>query len=141
MFSHPVESVALHFKLHPHGSDPDYRTRYIEEMQNDMLVKKVLDLKPSDEVSVADLRVAMDFVRDYVVVGLMNEQEESIGRFNKALGFDYELNSQCSIESEPSVLDEDHQIAPNSKEWLAIAQKSPLDMMLYALIEKLYEEE
>jgi hypothetical protein len=141
LLRHPVESVAFHFsQLHPTERNAQ-REKFIENMESDLLVKKIVGIKPTDEVSAADLRVAMDFVRDYVVVGLMSEQEESIRRFNMALGFDDSLNSNCTIGSEPVALDEEQRIAPNSAEWIAIAQKSPLDMMLYKFMEKLFEEQ
>lgn len=142
LFHHPVERVALHFSsLHHSENNAKYKAHYIENMESDVMVKKILGLKPTDDVSVADLRLAMNFVRDYVVVGLTSEQEESVRRFNKALGFDEGHNSHCTINPEPASPDEEQKIAPNSQEWLAIAQKSPLDMMLFNLIEKLFEEQ
>ncbi|KAL3800259.1 hypothetical protein ACHAWO_013841 [Cyclotella atomus] len=142
IFHHPVESVAFLFSQLNHSENiPQYREKFIANMESDLLVKKIVGIKPTDEVSVADLKVAMDFVREYVVVGLMSEQEESIRRFNKALGLDTRLSSNCTAGSESVALDEEQRIAPNSAEWNAISMKSPLDMMLYKFMEKLFEEQ
>ena len=142
LFRHPAESVAIHFsKLSHSENNPKYREHYIKNMDSDLMVKKILGVKPTDAVSIADLRVAMDFVRNNVVVGLVSEQEESLRRFTKALGMDERLNVNCTVELEHVSLNEEQVIAQNSLEWIAIAQRSPLDMMLYTLIEKLFEEQ
>ena len=140
LFRHPVDVVSSHF-AELKNSNVDEAT-FIEDMDSDIMVKKIVGLNPSDAVSVADVKVAMDFIRDYVVVGLISEMEESLRRFNLALGMDERQNSNCTIHSELYSQDQEHfAIARNSPEWNAIAQKSPLDMMLYRFIENLYEEQ
>jgi hypothetical protein len=142
-FLHPADLVAIHFSsLNPAEQNPKYRDHYIQSLESDIMVKKIVGLKPTDPASFDDLKKAMNFVRNNVVVGLMNEQEESIRRFNKVMGLDDKKNANCTEKLTGSPIpDEEHAIVQHSPEWLAIAQKSPLDMMLYNLIEKLYEEQ
>eukprot|EP00956_Cyclotella_meneghiniana_P001940 scaffold2132_cov66-Cyclotella_meneghiniana.AAC.1 len=140
LFRHPVDVASGHFtKLKSSHVD---RMTFIENMDSDVMVKKIVGLNPSDAVSVADLKVAMDFIRDYVVVGLTSEMEESLRRFNLAMGMDERQNSNCTNHSGLLSQHQEHgAIARNSPEWLAITQKSPLDTLLYSFVEKLYEQQ
>ena len=64
------------------------------------MVKKILGKKLKDPVDLADLIVAKEIVRHKFFVGLMEEMEESIRRFNIVLGVDNaaENTRQCFSE-------------------------------------------
>lgn len=68
--------------------------------ENNHLVKILARLRPDAEVTEADLRVAQRTVSQRFVVGLMNQMEESIHRFNIVLGIDEmdEGNAECMDE-------------------------------------------
>ena len=57
-------------------------------------------LRPDDEVNENHLRVAQRTIAQRFVVGLMNQMEESIHRFNIVLGIDEmdEENAECMDE-------------------------------------------
>ncbi|KAL7482814.1 hypothetical protein ACHAW6_008473 [Cyclotella cf. meneghiniana] len=141
LFRHPVEHMANQlYKIKAEEGQDD--TPLLEWMANttgtqitkesDMIVKKIVGVKPTDSVTITDLKVAMDFVRDYVVVGLMTEQEESLRRFNLAMGWDdHRKNLDCMtgiFDDEESSFEQEPVVAPNSREWNAIAKRTPLDM-------------
>ncbi|KAL7494278.1 hypothetical protein ACHAWT_002979 [Skeletonema menzelii] len=52
------------------------------------LVKKILGKQLTDEASMADLIIAKEIVRRRFIVGLLDEMEESVHRFNVMLGVD-----------------------------------------------------
>ena len=135
LFRHPVEHMANQlYKIK--AEEGQEKMPLLEWMANntdnliteesDMIVKKIVGAKPTDSVSITDLKVAMDFVRDYVVVGLMSEQEESFRRFNLAMGWDdRQKNLDCItgiFDEEESSFEQEHVVTPNSREWNAIAK-------------------
>ncbi len=61
---------------------------------NEHVVKKLAG-KMHDTVTELDLRHAKELVRQYIVVGLTAEMEESIRRFNLIMGKQYETNDAC----------------------------------------------
>ena len=60
------------------------------------LVKKILGKKLKETIDLGDLMVAKDIVRRHFIVGLMNDMEESIRRFNIFLGVDFD--DECRKE-------------------------------------------
>jgi hypothetical protein len=135
LFRHPVEHMANQlYKIK--AEEGQEKMPLLEWMANntgnviteesDMIVKKIVGAKPTDSVSITDLKVAMDFVRDYVVVGLMSEQEESFRRFNLAMGWDdRQINFDCItgiFDEEETSFEQEPVVAPNSREWNAIAK-------------------
>jgi hypothetical protein len=68
--------------------------------ENNYMVKSLSGLKNTDFVSEIDYLVAVRTVRKRIFVGLTNDMEESIHRFNVVLGIDeYEkINRECMDE-------------------------------------------
>lgn len=163
--------------------------------ETDYMVHKLVNKPYSEKVTETDLIIAKELVRQRFVVGLMNEMEESVRRFNIALGVDTEnneRNKQCMKEffgekkeedttpaeqagGEKTLANTDNknsnkhpkvcslllrlrciqwlipyhiilitwllQFEPSSPEYKAIAERNPLDMILYQYIEKLFDEQ
>jgi hypothetical protein len=56
------------------------------------IVKKIVGKKLIEVADIADLVTAKEIIRRHFVVGLMNDMEESLRRFNIVLGVDYSGN-------------------------------------------------
>ena len=69
-------------------------------LDENFLVKKILGKQLTDEASMADLIIAKEIVRRRFIVGLLDEMEESIYRFNVMLGVDESdaKNKECMNE-------------------------------------------
>jgi hypothetical protein len=68
------------------------------ELKDDnLIVRKLVDKSFKEPIDETDLMHAKAILRRRVVVGLMNEMEESVHRFNIVLGIDETLenNRQC----------------------------------------------
>lgn len=68
------------------------------ELKDDnLIVRKLVEKSFSDPIDETDLMKAKAILRRRVVVGLMNQMEESVHRFNIVLGIDESLenNSEC----------------------------------------------
>lgn len=85
--------------------------------ESDYMVHKLVNKSFGETVSETDLIIAKELVRQRFVVGLMEEMEESIRRFNVALGVDGEdeRNRECMVEffGEKHEEDEDVEDAAN----------------------------
>jgi hypothetical protein len=68
--------------------------------ESDYMVHKLVNKSFGETVSETDLIIAKELVRQRFVVGLMKEMEESIRRFNVALGVDGEdeRSRECMVE-------------------------------------------
>ena len=67
---------------------------------SNIMVHKLTGKAWSEKVGEKDLRVAKKILRDHVVVGLLDDAEESFRRFNIVLGIDERLerNERCMNE-------------------------------------------
>ena len=74
------------------------------------LVKKIVGKKLIDEVGMTDLIIAKEIIRRRFIVGLLDEMEESIHRFNIMLGVDEEdeKSQECLDEAFGSSDGEEH---------------------------------
>ena len=71
---------------------------------NEHYVKTLAGKGQMDIVTVADLELAKRTVKSYIIVGLMNEMQETVRRFNIVLGIDTEhggRNARCRGEFFP----------------------------------------
>ena len=64
------------------------------------MVRKLVGKSFAEPVDESDLIIAKELLRQRFIVGLMGEMEESIRRFNIALGIDEESerNKECMVE-------------------------------------------
>ena len=115
---------------------------------NEHMVKKLAGKRMNDVVNEEDLQLAMRTLKSRFVVGLMDNMEESIHRFNTILGIDEtsETSRECmdqyfghgSLKSNSN----SHPKATDGSElWIALAEQNPLDIKLYEFIVQLFEEQ
>jgi hypothetical protein len=108
LFRHPVDRLVSKFRyLQTATWDPQYRPRWqnltvvdfarSRNGDNDHLVRRLAGLGANATATREDLRRAMRTVQQRVVVGLLEDLEESVRRFNLALGVDGadERNARC----------------------------------------------
>ena len=97
------------------------------------------------------LQLAKQIVKEYFIVGLTNQMEESIYRFNNVMGITPEESKACMDEFFRGVSDDATTAKTNSNPhpvidknhpaWQIIAQKMPLDIQLYDYIHELFHGE
>lgn len=90
------------------------------------MVKKMVNKGLLDPVDMTDLVIAKEIIRRYFIVGLMNDMEESIMRFNTVLGLD-RTNKQVQVCAERYTGSHDLQadlVAGNSHSMPAVAMNS-----------------
>lgn len=99
LFRNPVDrSVSKFYYLQTATWERTYRPEWVgmsitewatnHNLDENFIVKKIVGKKLSDQVDLGDLIVAKDIVRQRFIVGLMNDMEEGIRRFNIVLGLD-----------------------------------------------------
>jgi hypothetical protein len=100
LFRNPVDrSVSKFYYLQTATWERTYRPEWqgmgvlewAEKHNQDenFIVKKIAGKKLSEIADITDLVTAKEIIRRYFIVGLMNEMEESLRRFNIILGLDY----------------------------------------------------
>eukprot|EP00956_Cyclotella_meneghiniana_P033082 scaffold93044_cov72-Cyclotella_meneghiniana.AAC.6 len=184
LFRHPVDrAVSMFYYLQSATWERSYRPEWkdmtvlewagLPNAERDYMVHKLVNKRFDEEVGEVDLIVAKELVRQRFVVGLMEDMEESVRRFNVALGLDVvgdERNRECmreffgdkedeekeenggaaagGDEGERTLANTDNKNSnkhpkfdKDSPEYKAIAERNPLDMILYQYIEKLFEEQ
>ncbi|KAL7462716.1 hypothetical protein ACHAXS_003089 [Conticribra weissflogii] len=101
LFRHPIDRlVSKFYYLQTATWERTYRPEWkditllewAEKVNGDenFLVKKIVGKKLNQKVDLGDLIVAREIVDKTFVVGLMEDMEESVRRFNKVLGIDDE---------------------------------------------------
>lgn len=96
-FRNPVDrSVSKFFYLQTATWERTYRPEWVgmsivewatkHNLDENFLVKKILGKTLGEIITIEDLFIAKDIVRRHFMVGLMNDMEESIRRFNIVLG-------------------------------------------------------
>lgn len=159
LFRHPVDRLISKFyysqaatwerSYHPDwkGVDAEHWAEHINREHNPV-VKMLAGLNLEDVVTEADLRVAERTVRQRFVVGLMNEMEESIHRFNVFMGIDesQELNRKCLDEffghgSKRENSNPHPKIEEGDPAWQIIARDNEYDIRLYEQIVEVFDEQ
>jgi len=136
-------------------------------MNMQFIVKKIVGKKLGETADIGDLVTAKEIIRRRFIVGLMNDMEESIRRFNVVLGVDYtgERGQQCmgqyfgsndkkEVPANANGADDGKSKAANdmnsnphpkilegSPEYNLLAERNALDMILYNYITLLYAEQ
>jgi hypothetical protein len=185
LFRHPIDRlVSKFYYLQVATWEKSYRPEWndlslLEWAKNNkrggadsnIMVQKLTGKAWSDRVGEKDLRVAKKILRDHVVVGLLDDAEESFRRFNIVLGIDERLerNERCMNElfsskensnNHPKVsswalcntfrlflpsctfcCNSIFKIVEGSTEWNVLARKNTLDIRLYRYIQRLYLEQ
>ena len=112
------------------------------------MVKKLAGKRMNDVVDEEDLQLAMRTLKSRFVVGLMDNMEESIHRFNTILGIDetLETSNDCMDQyfghgTLKSNSNSHPKVSEGSQAWKALAEANPLDIKLYEFIIQLFEEQ
>mmetsp|Transcript_13745 Transcript_13745/g.29873 ORF Transcript_13745/g.29873 Transcript_13745/m.29873 type:complete len:370 (-) Transcript_13745:146-1255(-) len=176
-FRNPVDrSVSKFYYLQTATWERTYRPEWAgmeivewathHNLDENFVVKKILGKKLSEPVDIGDLVLAKEIVRRRFIVGLMNDMEESIRRFNIILGLSYadEKGQSCreeyfgtSTKKEASAVvdigdgntkakndmnsNPHPKVKEGSPEYNLIAERNALDMILYNYITLLYSEQ
>ena len=138
----------------------DWAAKYNQD--ENFIVKKIVGKKLNEMVDIADLVTAKEIIRRYFVVGLMNDMEESLRRFNIVLGLDYsgEQGHICKEQILGSSAEGTHgggsvkegandnknsnphpKVVEGSPEYNLLAERNALDMILFNYLTLLYAEQ
>lgn len=177
LFRNPVDrSVSKFYYLQSATWERTFRPEWVgmsimewasnHNLDENFIVKKIVGKKLSEAADIGDLVTAKEIVRRRFVVGLMNDMEESIRRFNVVLGLHHmdergQLCMEQYFHSKDTMgvnvdagSDEGKTRAANdmnsnphpkvlegSPEYNLLAERNSLDMILYKYITLLYTEQ
>lgn len=99
LFRHPIDrAVSKFFYLQKATWEPTYNKRWAkmglekwasrDRGDNNWMVRHLIGKSPTEDLNNDDLELAKDIVSTKFVVGLMDQFEESVRRFNVVLGID-----------------------------------------------------
>lgn len=119
---------------------------------NNHMVKKLAGLGVNETATNADLQVAMRTIKKRFIVGLTDQMEESLHRFNIVMGINEDLedinNRQCiehfvhhSVAAKKHSENPHPKVEEGSATWNAIVKRNALDVRLYEFVVKLFEEQ
>jgi len=159
LFRHPVDRLVSKFyysqiatwerSYHPQWKDIDILD-WAEHINHDknQLVKTLARVGEFGKVTETDLTVAVNTVKLRFIVGLMNEMEESIHRFNVFMGINEseEDNQICmdqffghGIKKENS--NPHPKVEEGSPAWQVLARDNEFDIRLYESIVEIFGEQ
>mmetsp|Transcript_27594 Transcript_27594/g.49726 ORF Transcript_27594/g.49726 Transcript_27594/m.49726 type:complete len:371 (+) Transcript_27594:181-1293(+) len=177
LFRNPVDrSVSKFYYLQTATWERTFRPEWVgmsivewathHNLDENFLVKKIVGKKLAEAVDIGDLVVAKEIVHRRFIVGMMNDMEESIRRFNVFLGLDYsdekgklcreqyfgstdkkEVTADAGTEEGKTKAADNKNSNPHPKveegspEYNLLAQRNALDMILYNYIILLYAEQ
>jgi hypothetical protein len=120
--------------------------------ENNWLVHHLAGKKHYEVVDRNDLEMAKEMIKSKFIIGMMNEFDESVHRFNLLLGVDEKdsTNKQCmadfsqtddskSQKKEFSNRNSYTKAQEGSKAWNMIAEINSLDVELFSFIEEQFE--
>ena len=85
LFTNPVYRAVQQFMSQKDAKSTSL-LNWITTADDNVYIKKILGKQANEPVTLVDLQMAKEFVRQSVVVGLSSEMKESFNRFNVALG-------------------------------------------------------
>lgn len=176
LFRNPVDrSVSKFYYLQTATWERTYRPEWKDisimdwagkhNQDENFIVKKIVGKKLNEMVDITDLVMAKEIIRRYFVVGLMNDMEESLRRFNIVLGLDYsgEQGQLCKEQILGSSSGEGTthhgggsvkggandnknsnphpKVVEGSPEYNLLAERNALDMILFNYLTLLYAEQ
>ncbi|KAL9188446.1 hypothetical protein ACHAXT_006824 [Thalassiosira profunda] len=160
MFRHPVDRLVS--KYHYLGMakwerryEPRWKEMSLEQWaeeennDNNHLVRKLSGRTGNDTLSDEDLRAAMRTIKQRFIVGLTNQMEESISRFNTVMGLgeSHWRHRTCmnhffgSGSSQKENVNPHPGLAEGSPAWQILARKNALDIRLYEYIVRIFDEQ
>jgi len=156
LFRHPVERlISKFYYLQMATWETSYKPEWKEtsilefatKMSHDQnhMVKKLVR---KASVTRADLKIAIRTVNERFIVGLVNQMEESIHRFNIVMGIDEadEDNRKCMDKflgegGEKENSNSHPKVEEDSLAWRTLAEKNALDIILYNHILLLFQKQ
>ena len=158
IFRDPVERViSLYYYLQTATWEPTYNPALqqmtLEEYANSTLIEsnwmvRTLSGKRTGQLTEEDITLAMQIVKQKCVVGLLDNFEESLERFDEY--FDFRPNDDESIQcrndlarkgSNSNGSHKREQLDPDSPALKNIQKKNRADTLLYTYVQKLFEEQ
>eukprot|EP00581_Thalassiosira_minuscula_P016338 CAMPEP_0183711520 /NCGR_PEP_ID=MMETSP0737-20130205/7010_1 /TAXON_ID=385413 /ORGANISM="Thalassiosira miniscula, Strain CCMP1093" /LENGTH=320 /DNA_ID=CAMNT_0025940055 /DNA_START=165 /DNA_END=1127 /DNA_ORIENTATION=+ len=159
LFRHPVERLVSQFYYRHMAISDDlewkesdivhWAENVVEEEQINLLVKTLVGLdRKSAFITEEDMSVAILTMRQKIVIGLTEEMEESIHRFNFFMGINEaeENKSECMNQYFGHGIKKDNSnphpmVEEGSLAWEAIAKRNEFDIRLYkAIVEQFHEQ-
>ena len=158
IYRDPVERViSLYYYLQTATWEPTYNPALqqmtLEEYANSTLIEsnwmvRTLSGKRTGQLTEEDITLAMQTVKQKCVVGLLDNFEESLERFDEY--FDFRPNDDESIQcrndlarggSNSNGSHKREQLDPDSPALKNIQKKNRADTLLYTYVQKLFEEQ
>jgi len=159
MFRHPVDRViSLFYYLRSATWEPTYNSalqnqtllEYAESelAENNFMVRSLVD-KMEGELSMSDLRLAKEILKQKCLVGLLDRWEASINRFDSFFGFQphgdrHEQALQCreTLRAKGGSNKHQHPIVNRTSAVYAILEReNALDLILYEYVQELFQEQ
>mmetsp|Transcript_43783 Transcript_43783/g.78579 ORF Transcript_43783/g.78579 Transcript_43783/m.78579 type:complete len:353 (+) Transcript_43783:170-1228(+) len=154
LFRHPVDRLVSKFYYLQIADwertySPEWKKLSVLEFatkinnDNNIMVKKLAGKTSNEEVTEVDLLIAMRTVNQRFIVGLTNQMEESIHRFNIVIGIDEpnEEHKKCIDHIEKKNSNPHPKVEEGSPAWEALAEKNTLDIRLYEYMVQLFDEQ
>jgi len=154
LFRHPVDRLVSKFYYLQIADwertySPEWKKLSVLEFatkknnDNNTMVKHLAGKRMNEQVTEVDLLIAMRTVNQRFIVGLTNQMEESIHRFNIVIGIDEpnEEHKKCIDHIEKKNSNPHPKVEEGSPEWEAFAGKNALDIRLYDYILQIFEEQ
>eukprot|EP00578_Thalassiosira_sp_NH16_P026747 CAMPEP_0181094344 /NCGR_PEP_ID=MMETSP1071-20121207/9944_1 /TAXON_ID=35127 /ORGANISM="Thalassiosira sp., Strain NH16" /LENGTH=381 /DNA_ID=CAMNT_0023176669 /DNA_START=141 /DNA_END=1286 /DNA_ORIENTATION=+ len=158
LFRHPVDRLVSKFyylqiadwerTYHPNWKRLSVKQWAEVNNDNNFMVKKLAGKRMNAQVSDLDLAIAMRTLQERFYVGMMDQMEESIRRFNIVMGIDEtkENTKKCMEEYfghgvEKKNSNSHPKVEEGSEEWEILAEKNSLDVRLYEYVLELFDEQ
>jgi len=159
LFRHPVERLVSKFYYLQMAKwektyKPEWKDMSVlefavkENYDNDHMVKKLAGIALNETASEEDLLLAMRTVESRFIVGLTDQMEESIYRFNMVIGLDVsnEASQECMGQffgpnGERRNANPHPHIDVGGLAWVALVTRNSLDVRLYNYILQLFDEQ
>jgi hypothetical protein len=160
LFRHPIDRLVSRFYyLREAKWEKQYRPQWkridileyakVRNTDNDHMVKKMAGIAANATATEAHLRVAMRTIEKRFIVGLMDQMEESVRRFNIVMGIsETDENKKCmdhffhdSLGAKRHKSNSHPQVKKGSATWNALAKRNKLDLRLYDYILQLFDEQ
>jgi len=152
LFKHPVQRLVAQFYHQRSATNNISLEEYAKKKQknHNQIVKTFAGRGSNDSASEEDLQLAKRTIRKRFIVGLYDEMEESVHRFNAVLGIDEDdtNNKKCmdnffhdSEVNEDKNSERYEEVDENSEAYQILASNNELDLKLYKFVTDLFNEQ
>ena len=119
-------------------------TDYVHNYAEDNYITRTIAGKTNDHANLPvtrdDFELAKLFLKDFVMIGLTDEMDESIVRFARVFGWDRSSNwKACRRRASQGSNRNDHpQVKPGDEEWDLLVAKNEYDLELFRYAQELF---